>query len=67
MEREVDGVRLDRLQPGSVREVSPSIASWLIVEGYAVPEMRRVPGDSDVAVFGRPDEIDFSNDRRRKS
>jgi hypothetical protein len=39
----MDGVNLDRLQPGTVREVSAAIASWLIVEGYAEPEMRRQP------------------------
>jgi hypothetical protein len=37
---EVDGVRLDRLQPGTVRQVSSSIGSWLIAENYAEPEMR---------------------------
>jgi hypothetical protein len=36
----VDGVNLDRLAPGAVRNVSMSIASWLIAEGYAEPEMR---------------------------
>ena len=39
-EREVDGVNLDRLAPGAVRDVSTSLASWLIAEGYAEPEMR---------------------------
>jgi hypothetical protein len=39
-EREVDGVNLDRLAPGAVRNVPPSIGTWLIAEGYAEPEMR---------------------------
>ena len=39
-EEELDGVRLDSMRPGLVREVSPSIGAWLIVERYAVPEMR---------------------------
>ena len=39
-QREMDGVKLDRFAPGSVRDVSPSIAAWLIAEGYADPEMR---------------------------
>ena len=39
-EEELDGVRLDDMQPGAVREVSPSIGAWLVVERYAVPEMR---------------------------
>ena len=41
VEREVDGVNLDRLAPGAVRDVSMSLASWLIAEGYAQPEMRQ--------------------------
>jgi len=39
--REVDGVSLDNLLPGTVRDITVSIASWLIAEHYAVPEMRR--------------------------
>jgi len=66
VQREIDGVRLDRLRPGSVREVSSSLATWLIVEGYAEPEMRRVPRDSDVGIFGGSDELSFANDRRRR-
>jgi hypothetical protein len=45
MERELDGVRLDNLVPGAVREVSASVGSWLIIAGYAEPEMRRQPRD----------------------
>jgi hypothetical protein len=41
----MDGVKLDRLAPGSVRDVSPSIAAWLIAEGYATPEMRVTPDE----------------------
>jgi virulence-associated protein VagC len=40
-EHELDGVRLDIFAAGMVREVSPSIGSWLIAQGYAEPEMRR--------------------------
>ncbi len=40
-EHEVDGVRLDTLQPGAVREMSPVLASWLVAERYADVEMRR--------------------------
>jgi hypothetical protein len=39
-EREVDGVQLDGLIPGFVREFSASVASWLITKGYAESEMR---------------------------
>jgi hypothetical protein len=66
VQREIDGVRLDRLRPGSVREVPSSLATWLIVEGYAEPEMRRVPRESDVGLFGGLDEPSFAHDRRRK-
>ena len=38
---EVDGVYVGDMKPGSVREVSSSIGSWLIAEGFADPEMRR--------------------------
>ena len=67
MEREIDGVRLDRLRPGSVREVSSSLATWLIVEGYAELEMRRVPRDSDIGTFGGSNGMVVGNDRRRRT
>jgi hypothetical protein len=45
--QEVDGVTVDRFRPGEVRELSSSLASWLIAEQYAEPEMRRDPrGDA---------------------
>ena len=40
---EVDGVRVDDMKPGSIREVSASIGAWLIAEQFAEPEMRRAP------------------------
>jgi len=39
-ELEMDGIRLDHLDPGTVHEVSPAIGVWLMAEGYAVLEMR---------------------------
>jgi hypothetical protein len=39
-EVELDGVRLDNMRPGTVREVSASIGTWLIAQRYAEPEMR---------------------------
>jgi hypothetical protein len=39
-ERELDGVRLDVLKTGMVRDLSPSLGSWLVMQGYAEPEMR---------------------------
>ena len=50
-EDEVDGVRLDRLEPGTVREVSASVGSWLIAERYAEPEMRRNSGDEEFSTI----------------
>jgi hypothetical protein len=46
-EDEVDGVRLDLLKPGTVREVSASVGSWLIAERYADAEMRRSEDDDE--------------------
>ena len=40
LESELDGVQLDPLTIGRVRDVSAPIATWLIAQGYAVPEMR---------------------------
>jgi hypothetical protein len=39
-ERELDGVRLDVLKTGMVRDLSSTLGSWLIMQGYAEPEMR---------------------------
>jgi hypothetical protein len=40
LEHEMDGVKLDRLTPGKVCDVSPSLGSWLLAQGYAYLEMR---------------------------
>ena len=69
VEPEVDGVKLDRLAPGAVRDMSASLASWLIVEGYAEPEMRRTPGEYesyDPAVAAPP-QFNRARDRRRRT
>lgn len=63
-EHELDGVRLDNLTRGDVREVSPSIGSWLIAEGYALPEMRasgRREGE-----FSGVNPRHVAHDRRRR-
>jgi hypothetical protein len=44
-EKELDGVSLEVLTPGSVRDVSASVATWLIAQGYAHAEMRHVDED----------------------
>ena len=41
----MDGVKLDRFTPGRVCDVSPSLGSWFLVEGYADLEMRKLAGD----------------------
>jgi hypothetical protein len=58
-EREMDGVNLDRLAPGTVRDVSPSIGSWLVAEGYAEPEMRRTDRIDDHPFTSLPDRKRF--------
>jgi hypothetical protein len=35
LEHDIEGVRLDRLRPGAVCDVSAAVGSWLIVQGYA--------------------------------
>jgi hypothetical protein len=39
-EHELDGVRLDTLRPGAIREMPHVLASWLVAERYADVEMR---------------------------
>ena len=61
-EREMDGIKLDAMKPGMVREVSACIGTWLIVEGYAEPEMRQTP---DVPRMPDP-RTGTPGDRRRR-
>ena len=46
-EKEIDGVTLTGMLPGSVRDVSPELGIWLIAEGYADSEMRRASSSED--------------------
>jgi hypothetical protein len=68
-EQELDGVRLDRMERGSVREVSTSIGSWLITEGYADPEMRQETREEnqDLSGIRRPREMAHDRPRRRST
>ncbi len=69
-EPEIDGVRLDRFQPGSIREVSGSVGAWLIAQGYAEPEMRRSEELDDRFEFPalrRPRESAHDHPRRRRT
>ncbi len=62
-EREIDGVRLDRFERGSVKEVSPNVGAWLIAAGYAEPEMRSTPGTDDPEISGLRRPRDAARDR----
>lgn len=64
-ERELDGVVLDTFKPGSVRDVSPSLAAWLIAQGYAQSEMRSqsTDGQREAAFINRRD---VAHERRQK-
>jgi hypothetical protein len=49
-EHDIEGVSLDTMRPGTICDVSATIGSWLIVQGYAYPEMRRTPEDDGIPV-----------------
>ena len=66
-EHEVDGVHLDGLSRGTVREVSPSIGSWLILSGYAEPEMRQSSREENQDLSGFRRVRDTAPDRHRRS
>jgi hypothetical protein len=66
-EPEIDGIKLNRYARGDVREVSASIGSWLIAEGYAEPEMRqtsRTEDEDPYTTFTIP--ADVAHDRRSR-
>jgi hypothetical protein len=66
-ERELDGVRLDRLRPGTVREVSSVVGAWLVASGYAEPEMREsARPDEDETGFTLTKLRDSAADRPRR-
>jgi hypothetical protein len=66
-ESELDGVGLDRFERGSVYEVSASIGSWLIAQGYAHPEMRREYSGDDEPFSALRNRVVASNHPRRRS
>lgn len=66
-EHELDGIRLDNFHHGEVRDVSPSIGSWLVAEGYAEPEMRHNSRSQDQEVSrGINFPFDSAHDRRSR-
>jgi hypothetical protein len=66
--REIDGVSLRGLLPGTVRDLSPVLGSWLIAEEYADVEMRELTSSGDVRedTFTPGRYPSVANDRRRK-
>jgi len=66
LQREIDGVQLDRLRPGAVREVPPTLGTWLIVEGYAELEMRRTMREYEIDLVSGSDDVAVAHDRRRR-
>ena len=50
------GVRLDSYKPGRTYELDPSVADYLVIEGFAMVEMRRTQ---------RRDRARVSDRRRR--
>ena len=65
-EREIDGLDLELFTPGSIRDVSPTTAAWLIAEGYAEPEMRSGSRDED-QFDTRNEPPSIVNDRRQRN
>ena len=64
-ELNIEGVDLDTLRPGTVCDVSVSVGTWLVVQGYAYPEMRRSEDDgNDPSDDAEP--LPVERDRRRK-
>lgn len=59
-ESELDGVRLDGFVVGMIRDVSTSIGSWLVAQGYADLEMRS--GTQEADGFSR---LETADTRRR--
>jgi len=55
VEAEIEGVSLDIMHAGDVRDVSALVGLWLIAKGYADVEMRHAPRDgTDVSDLTRP-------------
>jgi hypothetical protein len=43
LETDLEGLKLDNFVRGTIKDVSPAVASWLITQGYAALEMRQLP------------------------
>ena len=50
-EKEIDGVSLKGLLPGTVRDVPPELGLWLIAKEYADSEMRQSTSSDEQGFF----------------
>jgi len=64
LEQQIDGIPLENLVPGAVKDVSTSLGTWLVAQGYAELEMRSVSADSFQDAFSSLSGM--PNDRRRQ-
>jgi hypothetical protein len=71
----MDGVRLDRFTAGRVCDVSTSLGSWFLAQGYADLEMRSSTPTTDEVDFAMrresgPSSVEsvrsYAADRRRR-
>jgi hypothetical protein len=62
-EHDLEGVSLDTLRPGTVCDVSALVGSWLILQGYAYPEMRHTPEDKEMETRS---SVRHPSERRRR-
>jgi hypothetical protein len=65
-EDELDGVRLDRFKAGMIVEVSALLGSWLVANGYAMPEMRQDETDDRTMEITFERTPDSAADRPRR-
>ena len=66
LEPDIEGVPLDGFTVGCVRDVSTSLGSWLVAQGYADLEMRssaRLQDDPPAAPVGLPGITDLDRSR----
>lgn len=63
----MDGVQLEHFVPGTVRDVSVSLGTWLVAQGYAELEMRQSQPDSSDAFQDHLAELyGIAKDRRKR-
>ena len=66
-EKQIDGIQLEQFAPGTVRDVSPSLGTWLVAQGYAELEMRQSSGDGAESFHDHlADLYGVAKDRRKR-